>query len=157
LNAVAHKDYSGLTPIQISVYPDKLLIRNESQLPDQRTIEMLLDKHISKPYNPDIANAFFRGGYVELWGRGFSKMSVLCQKAGQPLPLYYYKTSGIWVEFRKDWLNADELRKIGLNERQIKAVEYVKERGKITNGEYQELNNTLPKTSFRDLEILVEK
>lgn len=29
------------------------------------------------------------------------------------------------------------LRKMGLNERQIKAVKYVKEKGKITNSEYQ--------------------
>src|SRR5690606_9349803 len=28
LNAIAHKDYSGSTPIQIRVYPDKLMILN---------------------------------------------------------------------------------------------------------------------------------
>ncbi len=33
LNAVAHKDYSGGVPIQISVYKDKLMIWNEGQLP----------------------------------------------------------------------------------------------------------------------------
>ena len=27
--------------------------------------ESLLTKHPSKPYNPDIANAFFRSGYIE--------------------------------------------------------------------------------------------
>jgi hypothetical protein len=33
----------------------------------------------------------------------------------------------------------------------------VKERGKITNREYQELNDATPKTSFRDLDSMVEK
>ena len=33
LNAVAHKDYSGCTPIQISVYADKIVMWNEGQLP----------------------------------------------------------------------------------------------------------------------------
>ena len=35
LNAVAHKDYSGGVPIQISVYKDKLMIWNEGQLPEK--------------------------------------------------------------------------------------------------------------------------
>jgi ATP-dependent DNA helicase RecG len=65
LNAVSHKDYSGGVPIQISVYKDKLMIWNEGQLPENWTIETLLEKHASKPFNPDIANAFFRSGYIE--------------------------------------------------------------------------------------------
>jgi len=59
LNAIAHKDYSGGVPIQISVYKDKLMIWNEGQLPENWTIETLLDKHSSKPFNPDIANGTF--------------------------------------------------------------------------------------------------
>ncbi len=70
LNAVAHKDYSGGVPIQISVYSDKIIFWNEGQLPENWTIENLLTKHPSKPYNPDIANALFRSGYIESWGRG---------------------------------------------------------------------------------------
>ena len=44
-----------------------------------------------------------------------------------------------------------------LNERQIKAVIYAKENGKITNKEYQELNKVSKRTATRDLEILVKK
>ncbi len=51
----------------------------------------------------------------------------------------------------------ENLRKMGLNERQIKSVIYVKEKGKITNKEYQELNKTTKKTASRDLSDLVEK
>jgi ATP-dependent DNA helicase RecG len=68
LNAVSHKDYSGGVHIQISVYKDKLIFWNEGQLPENWTIEKLLTKHPSKPYNPDIANALFRSGYIESWG-----------------------------------------------------------------------------------------
>jgi ATP-dependent DNA helicase RecG len=49
------------------------------------------------------------------------------------------------------------LRKIGLNERQIKAVYYINEKGKITNKEYQELNRVSRATATRDLKELVEK
>jgi ATP-dependent DNA helicase RecG len=70
LNAIAHKDYSGGVPIQNSVYRDKIIFWNEGQLPENSTIKNLLVKHASRPYNPDIAIALFRSGYIELWGRG---------------------------------------------------------------------------------------
>lgn len=156
LNAVAHKDYSGGVPIQISIYKDKLMIWNEGQLPENWTIETLLDKHSSKPYNPDIANALFRSGYIESWGRGISKMTEQCFNFGLPAPVFFFKSSGFWVEFRKDIYNHNQLKELGLNERQIKAVLFVKENGKITNKEYQELNNTTDRTALRDIEKLIE-
>ena len=44
-----------------------------------------------------------------------------------------------------------------LNERQKKAVEYVKERGKISNKEFQALCNTTKKTATRDFMDLTNK
>jgi ATP-dependent DNA helicase RecG len=154
-NAVAHKDYTGETPIQISVYKDKIMIWNYGQLPENWTVDTLQEKHSSVPHNPDIANAFFRIGYIEAWGRGIRKMNEQCMKAGLPQPLYYHATSGFWLVFRKDTCNEQSLKELGLNERQVKAVLYVKEKGKITNKEYQEINETTTKTSFRDLEELL--
>jgi ATP-dependent DNA helicase RecG len=46
------------------------------------------------------------------------------------------------------------LKEIGLNDRQIKAVLYVKEKGKITNSEYQALNSVAKPTATRDLSEL---
>ena len=157
LNAVAHKDYSGYTPIQISVYKDKIMIWNEGQLPENWTIEKLLAKHPSMPYNPDIANAFFRSGYIEAWGRGFSKMTNQCLAAGLPEPLYYYETSGFWVVFRKDIYNAEYLQSLGLNDRQVKAVLFAKEKGRISNKEYQELNEISKRTATTELTELADK
>lgn len=47
-------------------------------------------------------------------------------------------------------------KKAEYDERQIKAVMYVKEQGKITNSEYQELNSVSKKTASRDLNELVK-
>ena len=44
-----------------------------------------------------------------------------------------------------------------MNERQIKAVLYAKEKGKITNSEYQKINNCSRATATRDLTELVQK
>jgi ATP-dependent DNA helicase RecG len=130
---------------------------NMGQLPENWTVDMLQKKHSSIPYNPDIANAFFRSGYVEAWGRGIEKINENCVEAGLPLPLIYYNTGGCWVEFRKDIYNHDALKELGLNERQVKAVLYVKEKGRITNAEYQEINEISERTASRDLEELYKQ
>ncbi|GHS84682.1 ATP-dependent DNA helicase [Bacteroidia bacterium] len=157
LNAVAHKDYTGPYPIQISVYADKIMMWNYGRLPENWTIEDLLDKHSSQPRNPDIATAFFRSGYVESWGRGMDKMKNLCLEAKIPVPQFSCKGNDFWTIFRKDIYNKEDLSELGLNERQIKAVLYVKEKGKITNGEYQEINEISERTASRDLEDLMNK
>ena len=157
LNAIAHKDYSGGIPIQISVYADKIYIWNDGQLPENWTVENLIIKHASKPHNPDIANAFFRSGFIESWGRGTLKMINECLDAGIPKPVYKYDMSGFWVEFRKDIYNQTYLQSIRLNDRQVKAVLYTKVKGKITNSEYQTLNICSRNTASSDLTVLVEK
>ncbi|MDP3515045.1 MAG: ATP-binding protein [Sulfuritalea sp.] len=99
LNAVVHKDYASAVPIQISVYPDKLMIWNPGQLPPEWTVARLLDKHSSLPFNPDVANAFFRAGQIESWRRGIERMLDACQAARMPAPELQAEHSGLWVNF----------------------------------------------------------
>lgn len=94
LNAVAHKDYSSGSPVQISVYPDRLMIWNSSQLLPAQNLTALLKKHSSQPFNPDIANTFFRAGMVELWGRGIDKMIESCRAEEMPEPEFNIETNG---------------------------------------------------------------
>ena len=157
LNAIAHKDYSGGVPIQISVYRDKIIFWNEGQLPENWTIKNLLVKHASRPYNPDIAIALFRSGYIECWGRGTIKIIKECKQAGIPEPVFGYNSSDITVEFRKDIYFAEYPESLGLNDRQVKAVLYVKEKGKITNRDYQSLYSVSKATATRDLSELEDK
>ena len=90
LNAIVHKDYSSGNPIQISVYSNKILFWNEGELPDNWTVEKLKTKHPSRPFNPDIANTFFRSGLIEAWGRGTLKILNECKKANIPVPVFRY-------------------------------------------------------------------
>lgn len=156
LNAIAHKDYSGGVPIQISVYSDKIILWNEGQLPENWTVKNLLEKHASRPYNPDIANALFRSGYIESWGRGTIKIIIECKQAGIPEPIFSYDSSDISVEFRKDIYNKKYLQSLNLNDRQVKAVLFAKNKGKITNSEYQSLNDCSRNTASNDLTDLVD-
>jgi ATP-dependent DNA helicase RecG len=54
------------------------------------------------------------------------------------------------------WLE-EYLQKLGLNERQIKAVTYVKAKERITNKEHQQLTNVSKSMATIDLRGLVEK
>ena len=99
LNAIMHKDYSSGATIQISVYADKLMVWNPGQLPADWTVAKLKGKHSSKPFNPDIANAFFRAGEIEAWGQGIERMFTACREAHFPEPVIDYESTGLWVIF----------------------------------------------------------
>ncbi len=99
LNAITHKDYSNTSPIQISVYKDKLMIWNPGVLPNKWTIEKLLSKHASQPYNPKVANVFFLAGMIESWGRGIEKIIEACATAGSPTPEFKDDGTGLWTTF----------------------------------------------------------
>lgn len=157
LNAIAHKDYSGGISIQIKVFKDRIMIWNDGRLPENWTVNNLLTTHASRPYNPDITNTLFRSGYIESLGRRIFKMTEKCLAAGLPKPTYFFEGSDFWMEFRKDIYNEEYFSNIGLNERQVKAVLYVKEYGKITNSDYQELNSISKRTATTALTELLEK
>ncbi|MHA7109030.1 ATP-binding protein [Sunxiuqinia elliptica] len=156
LNAIVHRDYMG-APIQISVYNDKLIVWNEGSLPEDLTFEDLKKKHSSRPHNPILASAFFKGGLIEAWGRGTIKIINECKKAGLPEPIIEYSSGGISVTILKNQFNEKNLIEIGLSARQIKAVEYLKENQSITNKIYQEICEVSKATATRDLTELIEK
>ncbi len=156
LNAVIHKNYFG-PPIQISIYDDKFMIWNPGELPNELTLEDLKDKHASYPRNPIIADVFFKAGLIETWGRGTIKIIEECKKAGLPEPKFEINSGGFSVSFFKNKFTQDYLEKLNLNDRQIKAVQYLKTADSITNRIYQEICKTSERTASRDLEQLTEK
>ena len=100
LNAIIHKDYIGVH-IQLSVYDDKLMLWNPGKLPDEITIEKLLQKHPSIPRNRQIADIFFKAGYIEAWGRGVEKIKQGFQKAGKPEPKFEELGGGVMITLFK--------------------------------------------------------
>jgi len=156
LNAMVHRSYMGAM-IQLRVYDNKLSIWNEGTLPEGIELADLKKHHVSRPRNPLIADVCFKAGYIDSWGRGTLKIINTCKEAGLPEPDIQEFNGGLLVTLFKDKYSAEQLIKLGLNERQIKAVEYVKEKGKITNKEYQETNDIGKTTATQELTDLVEK
>ena len=156
INAVIHRHYIS-AHTQLKIYPDKLVLWNEGTLPTDIKIADLKKSHPSRPRNELLADVFFKAGLIETWGRGTIKITNECKKAGLPEPEFKEEFGGFSVCFYKDIYTEGILRKMDLNERQIKAIFYVKEKGKITNKECQELNDVSKRTVTNDLEELVQK
>lgn len=98
-NAIAHNCYMYGTPIQIRIEEEQIIISNRCILPEGWTAETLMQPHDSIPYNPDIANVFFRAGYIETWGQGIQKICDECLALGAELPRYEILGTGIRVYF----------------------------------------------------------
>jgi len=142
--------------IQIKIYDDHIWFWSPGGLPEGITIEDLKKEHASKPRNKLLAMVFYYAGLIERWGTGTKRMMDLCKKQGLPEPEFREEFGGFSVIFWKDIYNEQYLRKIGLNERQIKAILYVKESGRITNREYQKIAGTTDRTALRDLNRLCD-
>ena len=156
LNALVHRNYMG-APTQIRLYNDNFSIWNDGSLPEGITEEDLKKVHRSKPRSPLIADVCFRGGYIDSWGRGTIKIIEACRDAELPEPILKEEQGGFLSKILKDRFTVDQLKKLGLNGRQLEAVEYVKRNGKITNSDYQKLSQVSERTAPRDLDELNEK
>ena len=156
LNALVHRTYMG-SMIQLRVYDNKLTLWNEGNLPEGMELESLKRHHISRPRNPVIADICFKAGYIDSWGRGTLKIINSCKEAGLPEPTITTLDGGILVTLFKDKYSPEQLKSLGLSERQLVAVEFVKENGKITNNELQQLLNLSERTILRELDDLVNK
>lgn len=154
LNALVHRDYMS-SFIQIRVYDDKLWVWNSGTLPEGISLELLKRVHSSHPRNPLIADVCFKGGYIDSWGRGTLKIINACREAELPEPSITEQFGGILVEIFKNRFTPEQLKKLGLNERQIKAAAYVLENGSITNSKYQELFSVSRNTASNDLSGLI--
>ena len=100
INALMHRDYSSFSSgVSIGVYPDRFVITNSGNLPDDIEIKDLKKNHKSHPVNPDIAHIVFLRGLIDKLGRGTLKLIEDCKKAGLRAPIWKESTSDITLTF----------------------------------------------------------
>ncbi len=151
VNAVAHRDYNSSASVQVNVFIDRVEIWNPGKLPPQLTVEALKKPHPSFPHNPLICEPFYLARYIERAGSGTIEMIKQCRKNNLPEPEFMQKMGHFITVVWKDIFTEKYLLGLGLTERQIKAVKYIKEKGRITNKEYQELCDVSRQTAAREL------
>ncbi len=149
LNSIAHKDYASAVPIQISVFPDHITFWNSGQLPENWTTEKLFESHPSSPYNPLIANTFFRSGDIESWGRGYKRI-LEAISAYKLLPPKLEMISGLMITYYTDVRS--QLLAQRTDERFVSVIEYAAKNGRVTNSDVQNILGVSKPTASRILQ-----
>jgi len=157
INALIHRDYFKFNvQTQVKIFDDYIWFYNIGGLPEGITLEDLKKPHSSVPRNPLIVHIFYLAGLIEEVGSGIGRIMDSLKLQGLPEPEFKEEMGGFSVRFYKDIYTEENLRKMGLNERQIKAVFYVKVSKKISNKEYRDLYSISRQTATRDLIKLVQ-
>lgn len=163
VNALCHRDYR-LTGkrVEIRQFDDRLEISSPGGLPGYITLDNIVEEHFSR--NPRLVNGLFEWGYIEQLGLGIDRMIEEMVQGGHPAPEFKPTPYSFTVVLRKgDGGRSSVPRAVpewasGLGERQVQAIQYLQQYGRITNREYRDLCPTVtPETLRLDLADLVDK
>lgn len=99
LNAGTRRDFAVAAPIQIRAYADRLRIWNPDELPESWSEAKLRKPHSSRPFNPDVPNAFFLAGEIEVCCRGIDRIFEGRHQARTPEPKICVEPRDRWFEF----------------------------------------------------------
>jgi ATP-dependent DNA helicase RecG len=139
VNAVCHRDYrlKGRR-IEIRMFADRMEVISPGGLPGFITVDNLVEEHFSR--NSRLVSGLFQWGYIEELGLGIDRMIEEMTQAGHHPPQF----KALPYSFTVSLSNIKERRPMpqwekAMNERQARALTYLRERGQITNREYQQL------------------
>ena len=121
------------------------------------TVEDLKQPHESKPRNKLVADAFFLIKYIEQFGTGIQRIINDCHDAGVPEPEFVSWSGTFRIVFHRAISLEERLAASKLNERQLKAVRYASQRGRITREEYETVTGAARATAHRDVVALIRK
>ncbi|MFH0772402.1 MAG: RNA-binding domain-containing protein [Candidatus Omnitrophota bacterium] len=158
INGLIHRDYLNLADVRVFIFDDRIEVVSPGPFPEGVTPKK--PKH--KPVNKILSDLMYDIGYIEKYGSGIYLENELCLKNGNPKPVYeidLIQTKVIFKSQVRDVTVVEIEEKIleGLNERQRKAIEYIRKNGKITRKECEKLCKTSERTANRELTELVKK
>ena len=158
VNAVCHRDYRVRgRRIEIRMFSDRMEVISPGGLPGFITVDNLVEEHFSR--NPRIVAGLFQWGYIEELGLGIDRMIEEMTQAGHRPPQFKAQPHSFTVILS----NVRERRPTPtwertMNERQVRALTYLREHGSITNREYQQLCPDVTAETLRiDLADLVQR
>lgn len=99
-NAICHRDYTCHGgAIALAIYDDHLEIANPGTFHFGVTPDQLTRPHPSQPWNPLIAEAFYRAGIIEQWGMGTLNIIRWCHENKNPAPKWEDRSDEIVITF----------------------------------------------------------
>lgn len=158
INGLIHRDYFSLADVRVFIFDDRIEIVSPGPFP--QGVSPKKPEH--KPVNKILSSLMYDIGYIEKYGSGIYLENELCLKNKNPKPVYEIdpvQTKVIFKSQVKDVtvVEIDETVMSQLNERQKKAINYLKENKEITNKIYQRICATTKPTATRDLQELIKK
>ena len=159
VNAICHRDYrlTGRS-IEIRMYTDRLEIISPGGLPAHITLDNIVEEHYSR--NPRIVNALYYWRYIEELGLGVDRMIEDMAKAGLQPPVFDARPHrfAVTLHNKRDVARLAQTWEGNMNERQLKALEFVQQNGSISNSDYRTLcAHVGPETLRLDLADLVNR
>lgn len=162
-NAVTHREYHPFIKngIDILWFSDRIEVLNPGLLLDPITPENIYIVR-NKQRNPNVARILTGYGYTEQIGEGMQLFKRECDKHPFKPKHPEYRE---WTDTTVTVLHPAEVGEAEkeeaipekLNERQIKALEHIRQEGRISNREYREIFRTSAATAKRELQDLVRK
>lgn len=165
VNALSHRDYSIQgDSIRLLLFSDRLECYSPGRLPGHITVQNMQQERFSR--NAIIVQVLYDMGFIERLGYGIDRVVRSLAEQGNPQPTLEETAAGFKITFLNSSLSNGFLQdntvrewlKMGLNDRQIKAMGYVLDNGRITNADYQSLCPSVSvETLRRDLADLVSR
>ena len=173
-NAISHKAYNG-PAIQMRIYDRSIELWNYGLLPKELTPAALLQKHSSYPRNHNIANVFYKAGFVESWGRGFKKIAEEFERACLPLPTIEENGGGVMAIIQRitvdeviaerdgnvgvnvgdmSEINVGDVSEIKLSDRQQIIVSIIRSNPTVSAKQMSETLSVTSRTIERDLAVM---
>jgi len=165
-NAIEHRDYTG-TFTQMRIWADHIELWNQGTLPPDYTIDTLMQDHESYPRNTLIADAFFRAGFIEAWGRGFEKIREAFKDEQLQMPTFEQVRGGVLATIKREKFIAMQQQKDGasgvsgasnvvsqLTERQLHIIKFIAENPLLSVQKLAQVAQVPYRTFQRDLAAL---
>jgi ATP-dependent DNA helicase RecG len=165
VNAIVHRDYSIRgQEIRVEMYQDRIEVYSPGRLPGPLDEDHLSGQQFSR--NPTIGQVLVDLEVLSRTGHGLQRMGELMEEAHLPRPVWRELRAGFLVTLKGpsgvplSELPADPqaLARLGLNERQVRALLHLGETGRISGRDLQELcPEVSTETLRRDLADLVSR
>jgi len=165
VNAVAHRDYSVRgEESRLLMFSDRIEVYSPGRLAGHVTLRNILEERFSR--NEVIVQVLSDMGFIERLGYGIDRMVRLMEDDGLPPPKFHETANGFRVTLyghgdrllTPEQVTRSRWAHLMLNERQEKALEFLSDRGRITNRDFQSLcPEVSAETIRRDLVDLVER
>jgi ATP-dependent DNA helicase RecG len=159
VNAISHRDYrlSGRR-VEIRMYEDRLEVISPGGLPGYITLDNIVEEHFSR--NPRLVAGLFQWGYIEELGLGIDRMIEEMLQHGHQAPTFDAKSYAFTVRLHGVVKHTPVTTTwpANMNERQMKAMSFVAQQGRISSRDYRQLcPDVSPETLRLDLADLVDK